>query len=599
MTTLQRGQAFATATLRFLWANKHHVLAGTLLLLWCLPYFLTGNNIEWGDFSFFAQGAEAIRASIMDFGQFPWFNPWVAGGVPLYGNPQFGVFSIQTLLSLPFGAVMGLKLAMVLYTIAGYASMYVLTRKYFKLSAKISVVLGLLWIFSSFFVAHIPSHYTFAWYMLGPLFFYLALTFKTWRGGLVFGGAFAIMGLAQIHNAFFHIAVICAVIIVVRLIRGKTDRKALLLACLAAAGIFLLVAGHRAIVTVENVREFPRLLSDNAAQPTKSVLGVLLPFSNAHDLHFIKYPAVPFGWGELTATIGIFANIAMLISASFLLYRWRDKPNNKQKLVLKYATGILALALVVFIIGMGNFAAFSPYGILKHLPILGDMRVSSRWFAWFMLLQLIFIGWMLHHAPKSFFRTLTKGLLVVGVLELFVLNVGYQANVLSHPVTVAPNKVSSYQFMQTNLFGETPQLPNGATIPDDGQLTHFYREYEATTFNTGVLRANDALVDLNTKETPRCGVKQGCELVLTGNATVTYWSPGKIVLKRTAPGDIKLNMNNSNYFLVNGQRNTYIRATEPYRDFTISTKDSDITIEVSPSLTLAASKILQKYEPQK
>src|SRR5688500_19046464 len=175
---LTKLQTIAVSTPAFLKRHKYQVAASFLLLLWCYPYFLTGNRMELGDFSFFAQAYEAMRVSVVEYHQFPWFNPWISGGVPLYGNPQMGFFSVQMLFVFIFGAPFGLKMALVFYTFAGYVSMNILLRKYFKLGTLLAVLLSLIWVFSSFFVAHLPAHFTFVWYMLAPLYIYLALTIK-------------------------------------------------------------------------------------------------------------------------------------------------------------------------------------------------------------------------------------------------------------------------------------------------------------------------------------------------------------------------------------------------------------------------------------
>jgi hypothetical protein len=55
-----------------------------------------------GDWAYFLQIYEAARLSILEYHQFPWWNPWNLGGVPLYANPQFGLVSIQMPLVLLF-----------------------------------------------------------------------------------------------------------------------------------------------------------------------------------------------------------------------------------------------------------------------------------------------------------------------------------------------------------------------------------------------------------------------------------------------------------------------------------------------------------------
>lgn len=572
--------------------HKFQVIGVLLIIAWCFPYLTSGSRIEWGDFSFFAQAYEAIRRSILDYGQFPWWNPWVAGGVPLYANPQMGVFSIQTLFVLIFGAPIGLKLAIIFYTFAGYASMQLLLRKHFKIQAPQAIGLSLLWLFCSFFVMHLPSHFTFVWYMLTPLYVYLSLTLHNWKTGALLGLAFAVMALSAVHNPFFHLSFVCGAILATRLIihiwkRDKSAIKQFLAGLGVATAIFLLIAGHRLLLVFNNVSDFPREVVDPAPHVLVSALGIFLPYSSAHNLRFLNpnIPA-PYGFGEITATIGIFATIAILLSILFILHQTFGK---WKKLLVHYRQPLIvfSVGLLCFSVGLGAFIAFSPYGLIKHIPIFGEMRVASRWFIFFDFAMIIFLGLMIQKAAaKSYYRFALQALIVIGVIELFVLNMGYQNRVLSHDVIRPREATTHYPFVQTGQFGRSMTLPNGTKIPDDGNMPAHYREYEATLFNTGVLQANDALVDLNTRPTPRCALEQGCQNVLSSNATITHWSPNKIVLKRTAPGKIKLNMNNSDYFVINGQRQTGVRTAEPYKDFYLPVADDTqiISIEVRPPL---------------
>jgi hypothetical protein len=565
--------------------HRHHLPALALLSLWCLPYVTTGQRIEWGDFSFFAQAYEAIKINVVDYHQFPWWNPWVAGGVPLYANPQMGVFSLQTLLVVLLGAPLGLKVTIALFTFAGYASMYLLLRRYFGTPKVAAIPLSLLWVFCSFFVAHLPSHFTFIWFLIAPLYVYLALTVSSLRGGLYLGLAFAVMAHSQVHNAFFQIGLVCLLIVLGRLVFRATQRRDLLKACGIAALVFLVLAGHRAVMVAQNVRGFPRIVIDPAQPLVNSLLAPILPYSSAHDLFFLSNPqATPYGWGEVTATIGLAGLLSLFFCVSFVAYKSATGGKlGPRRNLFKW----LAVAAGFFLLAIGAVWAVSPYALLKHVPVFGEMRISSRWFLWMDLSILISIAISLRSLlPKrSYVRFMALLLLYVGVGEMFLLNVGYQSHTLSHNVIIADRNVKNYQFEQAYHFGESKQLPGGRALAQtDPYMPHFYREYESTTFNMGVIQANDALVDQNTKLGPLCSWYEHCGYVRSANARVVSWSPERVVLQRTAPGHIHINANNSSYFVINGKRNEHLRVAEPQTEFLIKEPDNvkEIVIEVRP-----------------
>lgn len=577
----------------FLCKQKFHIAGLAVLALWCYPYFQFRETIEWGDFSFFAQAYEAMRISILDYGQFPWWNPWMSGGVPLYANPQIGVFSIQTPFVLIFGSVIGLKLAVAFYTFAGYASMYLLLRKYFKVDAGVSILVGLIWVMSSFFVAHLPSHFTFVWYMLIPLYVYLALTLKDWRGGLLLGVAMAVMALSAVHNPFFHIGLVVGLILLVRFIR--TDKKkAMLLGFAATAGAFLILAGHRVFFAVQNALAFPRELEDPAGGFKILIGGLFTPYSAIERLHeFIHYPLgsiyTPFGFGEVTSSIGLAATFTAALAGIYIIYTLTKYVKVREKLLhLKrfwpIAIVIFALGLFTFLLGLGDFHPLSPYALLKSLPVIGGLRVSTRWFIWVSLCLLLFIAVVYQKSRrKDFFRTAVITLLIIGVIELLALNIGYQNVVTRQKVTKPDAPTSSLVFVQTEMFGATRELPDGGTLPFKGKGLH-YREYEATIHNLGVITSNDALItELPLEETPLCGWEDGCGFIRSKNAEVAYWSPNKIILRRTGDGAIQLNMNNSNYFSINGERQQ-VSIAEPHEKFLISDPSETITIIAHPTI---------------
>ncbi|HEY0869638.1 MAG TPA: hypothetical protein VGD55_04520, partial [Acidothermaceae bacterium] len=117
---------------RWGWRPWHYAL-----LLLIHAHFFTSDGLGTGRdmVDVFYPWADAVRLSILKFHQFPWWNPWAMAGQPLFADPaSVAVLMPDTLLVLIFGAVTGLKIAIVLYVLVGYEGSRVLCRHLFGTS---------------------------------------------------------------------------------------------------------------------------------------------------------------------------------------------------------------------------------------------------------------------------------------------------------------------------------------------------------------------------------------------------------------------------------------------------------------------------------
>jgi len=84
-----------------------------------------GSTRDWGYFTFLE---EVTRKTILEFRQFPLWNPYYFGGAEQLANPQSTLLSPTTLLTLGFGTALGLKFGVVAFVLLGLTGMYRLTR---------------------------------------------------------------------------------------------------------------------------------------------------------------------------------------------------------------------------------------------------------------------------------------------------------------------------------------------------------------------------------------------------------------------------------------------------------------------------------------
>jgi hypothetical protein len=100
----------------------------------------------------------------------------------------------------------------------------------------------------------------------------------------------------------------------------------------------------------------------------------------------------------------------------------------------------------------------------------------------------------------------------------------------------------------------TPEPHTDINWRDQNSKIPYYHALTAATVAHRVQAvADNALVDTRSLPTQRCDEDiSPCDFILTGNAILVSWNPNSIHIKRTGPGEIKLNMNQANGWLVNG-----------------------------------------------
>jgi hypothetical protein len=78
------------------------------------PIMRHADGLGFADWDFVLDKFEALRRTILIWGQFPWWNPWCRGGFPLAAEPQIGAVSIATPLVLALGTTIGLRVSAIL-----------------------------------------------------------------------------------------------------------------------------------------------------------------------------------------------------------------------------------------------------------------------------------------------------------------------------------------------------------------------------------------------------------------------------------------------------------------------------------------------------
>lgn len=561
-----------------------------VIILWQWPLVLSSNSLLSGDFDYFTQAYEAIRKSVVVYHQFPWLNAWIGGGVPLYANPQIGVFSLQSLLVLVVGAPLGLKLSIVAYSLMGFWGMFYLLKHNLKVKILPALALSSIWVTNGFFVAHLVSHYSFALFLVFPLLLYLLINITKRHYWFYLGLALGLFILSAFHYAAFHGFLILGCVSAVMLVKNRLKARTYLLLYLKAGVVFLFLAGHRIYYTLQFAFDFPRVFSDQPNSLIVSLKSFIIPYDDKKWLYdLIKPGKITYTWDEHTVFIGYALSIVILVlfmCGIFVLFKSSGSKHRLNELVLrcrKYKTPLLFSILFVLCIAiaMGDFGTFSPYALLGKLPAFSGMRVPSRWLIWAVFVGLLFVGTSITHVKSQLFKSILVVFTIVGAIEVLAAGVGND-RFFYKPLIFREQDATFEQFEDFDRLNLPRDIANYKVRESYDRRGEIY-SYEATLNNFGQSRGYEPIVDTYYAPTNRCGVVQGCQFVKSSNATVSYWSPNKIILARTGGGPIELNINPSNYWLVNGQRlYDSARTVEVQQNFIITDESKTITLEVKP-----------------
>ncbi|MGA2491033.1 MAG: hypothetical protein ABSF99_12770, partial [Anaerolineales bacterium] len=123
------------------------ILSILVSLIYYYPILNSGNNLGIQDWDQNFAWTEATRVTLLEYHQFPFWNPYKCGGSVQFANPQIPVISFQTLFALLFGTIRGIKLSILFHGVIGFIGFYLLARQY-KASYLGSLLASILFSFS-------------------------------------------------------------------------------------------------------------------------------------------------------------------------------------------------------------------------------------------------------------------------------------------------------------------------------------------------------------------------------------------------------------------------------------------------------------------
>jgi hypothetical protein len=515
--------------------------------LTALPLLLTGGRTAGYDWDWFFAHYEALRRVIVVHHQFPWWNPWSAGGAPLFADPQVGLISLQTPLVLAFGTAVGLKLGYVAHLLAGFWGMYLLLGQLGAGHWR-RVLLAGAWIGCTFVQFHfLTGHYTFLQYLLVPFVFHAFLRGideRRWR--LIAALSLAVFVNASPHNVAIQALVLLMALAAYRLYRATNRRQYLLDQGWLVVMVAVLCL-PRLLFALEYLRDYPR---PELVQPVTTFAQLARAFLVPGQRFSDWQPGGMPNW-ELSAYLGL----GLVVLLPILLVRAIVHRREEGRFL-----ALFALTIATTVIAMGPFASVSPYALMLKVPVLKALQVPSRWFGWTLFLLVLAIG--------SVRRWPRWGCVLVAAALVEV----HAANLLARtPFDRPPQPLVAASFDQ---YDDYPRPPGRGTAM-----------FAAMQHGYGEVRAYEPMLgyDQYHRPTRRCGINHGCGMI-TGNGVLSRWSPNQIEVRRQGPGPIFLNINPGKYWVVAGRPYPGSpRVAEPSWPFVLDDAGPVIRAQVRPS----------------
>lgn len=503
-----------------------HAFAYVVLLFWCSPLW-------WGatrrgapttpDWEWFLSYYEVVRTTLLRYGEFPGQNAWMYLGSPLWGNAQIGPISHFTLLTLPFGPVLGFKLGIVVNVLISFEAARLLGRRLFQHPTS-AVVAGLLYALNPAIASHwILGQGSFANYAFAPLLVLACLRLGEARWAGLWAGVIAGVMMHYGIGYFFVYALLSAAVLVVALAVRRRATTALVRFGALFLLAFLALCAFRLLPVLAVMRDYPRKLYVPIDLSARQLVDMFFTPELGAPRMAVRVPQGPITYQLTTSELAAYAGVTGVLFALVSLRRG---------LKAQHVGVVVSLLLL-----LGNVQAWQPSRWLSGLPIFDSMWVVTRWrivllgclaFCTAEGVDVLLVAWKERTGPVA---RAVRALAFVPALELVAVLFGPFAG------SVCPYEEGTLTRAQLHL-PETPEpLALRRLRLGGSDVVVFFNPFRA---NLGIVEGYEPLFGYLPARSARLYVGhpdyRGEFTVDGARVEPSHWSPNRLVVEGLPPG---------------------------------------------------------------
>lgn len=358
---------------------------GISLLQWW-PVLQRPAATGFGDWQMIHHNWEAAYVTLSRFGEWPLWDPFHCGGVPILGNPESQLYSPWFLLSFAFGTVIAVKLMLIGQIAAGAAGMYWLAYRRYQLRPAAAAVAAIAWSCSGCFVWDgAGGHATFLSFAYAPwLSYFVHRSARMWTDAAAVAALLLLCLLAGGTYPLPFFAIWLSFELGLRAVERRSVTSSLRFA--AVSGTLLGACGAIRFVPIWlTLQAHPRKVPNTDALSLTDVWTMLTARS-----HSWRVAGHPFVWPEYGSYVGV----AVVVLAAF----------GSLVAVTRQRWHLLAALSLYAALMCGDLGEYAPFSLLHRLPIYDSLRVPSR----FAIFVTFFVALLAAHAIDAMLCALRR-----------------------------------------------------------------------------------------------------------------------------------------------------------------------------------------------